>query len=205
MGWYQTRVFPWILDRSLSDPKFAPLREEALSEARGRVLELGFGTGLNLAHYPPSVTRIAAIDPNQGMDGRARQRMERSAIQVDLQHLRGEALPYADASFDTVAATFTLCSIPDVAGALGEVRRVLAPGGRLLLLEHGLSDDPAVRRWQRRLDPINQALACGCHLDRDIRALVQDAGFAFERLRNTQLSGEFSPFGYLYLGVAIRT
>ena len=125
----------------------------------GEVLEIGFGTGLNLPHYPEHVRRITTVDPNPGMGRLARRRIAESGIAVDQRALSGEALPFEDGSFDCVVSTWTLCSIPDAGRALGEIHRVLRPGGRFVFLEHGLSEDAKVRAWQRRLNPIQRGWA----------------------------------------------
>jgi SAM-dependent methyltransferase len=156
------------------------LRREALAGVSGEILEIGFGTGLNLPHYPSSVRRIRAIDPNPGMSKLAQRRAAASDVAVEMSVVGGESLPFSDATFDCVVSTWTLCSIADAPRALGEVHRVLKPGGRFIFLEHGRSADPAVQRWQRRLNPIQRVLADGCRLDLDVPALVR--GQPFERV-----------------------
>src|SRR3954449_7678697 len=164
MGIYSRIIFPRLCDWVLNDPRMAKLRREALADVGGEVLEIGFGTGLNLPHYPEHVRRITTVDPNLGMSRLARRRIARSGIEVDQRVLSGEALPFEDESFDSVVSTWTLCSIPDVRRALGEVYRVLKPGGGFVFLEHGLSDDPKIQRWQRRVNPIQRGLAGGWRL-----------------------------------------
>jgi ubiquinone/menaquinone biosynthesis C-methylase UbiE len=182
----------------------ARYRRELLAQAGGAILEIGFGTGLNLACYPPHVRSITTVDPSAGMYRRARRRIEQSGIDVDQRLLAGERLPFEDGAFDCVVSTFTLCSIADVAAALGEVYRVLKPGGKFLFLEHGLSCDPRVQRWQHRLNWLHMRLAAGCHLDRNIRALVTAQPFASVPIDEFYLDKTPRTHGYLYRGVATR-
>lgn len=202
MGLYEDTVFPWAAEFVMADPRVEALRRELLVHARGRVLEIGMGSGLNLACYPPAVERVVGIDPNPGMNRRASARARHASFPVEVRALAGESLPIDDGSFDTVVCTFVLCTIDDVAAALGEMRRALAPGGRLLVLEHGLHHEPSVQRWQRRLNPIQQAVACGCRLDRDIDGLVERAGFTFDWLDRRQVAGVPGTHGALYIGHA---
>lgn len=203
MGFYENRVFPWMMDRMMSGPAMDALRAEVLAGATGRVLELGIGTGLNLPHYPSAVRHVVAVDPNPGVKVRAQARARSVDRSVELHELRGESLPFDDASFDTVVSTFTLCSIGDVDRAVREVRRVLKPEGRFLLLEHGLADDAGVRVWQHRLTPIQRVVACGCELDRDIPAIVTRNGFRFAQVRQLYQPGEPRPLAYFTLGEAV--
>ena len=156
MGLYHHCVFPYLLDLAMGSRVFDKPRKRTLARASGRILEIGFGTGRNLPHYPPGVSRIEAIDPDTDLDRFSRPRIAASSIAVDFHHLNAEHLPFAGDSFDTVVCTLTLCSIPDVVHALGEVQRVLKPGGQFLFLEHGLSPDAGVARWQHRLNPLQQ-------------------------------------------------
>jgi ubiquinone/menaquinone biosynthesis C-methylase UbiE len=182
MGLYGRVVLPRLLDKAMSGPEMDLLRKEALAPSRGRVLEIGFGTGLNVPHYPQGIESLAALDPNPGMEARARERLGTASFPVEFQRGSGEALPYPDGAFETVVTTFVLCSLGDAPRALGEIRRVLAPGGRYVLLEHGLSKEPSVQKWQHRLNGFNKLLLGNCHLNRPIRALVAKAGFHFETI-----------------------
>ncbi|MCA9774855.1 MAG: class I SAM-dependent methyltransferase [Myxococcales bacterium] len=204
MGLYSRYIFPWGMDRAMQRPEITALREELLAAVRGEVFELGFGTGLNLAHYPRNVRRIAAVDPNPGMSRRAEKRIAASPIPVDRRELSGERLPFVSERFDSVVSTWTLCSIPDVRAALHEVRRILKPRGRFYLVEHGLAEDPKVRAWQRRLNPLQMCYGDGCRLDRDIRALVIEAGFKFQELETFYLDGHRESVGFTYRGVAVK-
>jgi ubiquinone/menaquinone biosynthesis C-methylase UbiE len=202
VGFYSAVIFPRLCDFVLGRPFLAKHRRALLAEAHGDVLEIGFGTGLNLPHYPAHVHRITTVDPNPGMHRLARRRIRRSRIAVDQRVGGGERLPFEGDRFDCAVSTFTLCSISNVEGALGEVYRVLKPGGRLLLLEHGLSPDPKVRRWQRRLNRLEMWLADGCHLDRDIRALVTAWPFAAVEIDEFYLEKTPRTHGYVYRGWA---
>jgi len=181
MGFYTDRVFPLLLDwtmRAVND-----LRAPALAAATGDVLEVGFGTGLNLPFYPSAVRRLVALDPLRALERRVARRVAAARFPVERVALAADQrLPFEDASFDSVVTTFTLCSIPDPAVALAEMRRVLRPGGVYLFLEHGRSDDPKVARRQERWEPIQRRIAGGCHLSRPIDRLVRAAGFDVERL-----------------------
>jgi ubiquinone/menaquinone biosynthesis C-methylase UbiE len=176
-NWYERHLLPHLVDFACSRAPVRRERKEVVARARGRVLEVGIGTGLNLAHYDKSrVTRIVGLDPALEMQGLARRRMRRAGLDVELVALSAEHIPLADASVDSIVMTYTLCSIEDPRAALAEMRRVLAPGGMLLFSEHGLAPEESVRRWQRRLQPHWSRIAGGCHLDRDIPALLEEAG-----------------------------
>ena len=181
---------------------FRRLRREALSPATGRVLEIGFGTGINLDYYPAGTRQVVGVDSNPGVARLAQRRAARAGIVVEHHALSAEELPFGAAGFDTVVSTFTLCSIPDLQRALAEVRRVLKPGGRLLFVEHGLSPDPGVARWQRRLNPAWQFVGDGCHLDRNATEEIRRSGLAIERVRNFYLPHRARFAGYMYLGAA---
>lgn len=187
MGLYHHCVFPYLLDFAMRSKVWRPLRRRTLASAQGRILEIGFGTGMNLQYYPPTVRRIEAIDPDVDLDRYSAPRIAASNIEVDFHHLDAEHLPFESDSFDTVACTLTLCSIPDVGHALAEVRRVLRPGGRFLFLEHGLSPDAGVARWQRRLTPLQKRIGGGCHLDRPTERVVRASGLALDDVRNYYL------------------
>lgn len=187
----------------MSDPVLTQYRQEVLSEVSGEVLEIGFGTGLNLPHYPETLQKLTAIDANAGMNGLARKRIQYSRIIVANRVLNGENLPMDDNSFDSVVSTWTLCSIAKVELALQEIHRVLKPGGKFFFIEHGLSDDPKVQVWQRRLTPLQKIIADGCHLDRNMKKLVENQ---FEVLKLEEFYMEETPklAGYMYKGVATK-
>jgi ubiquinone/menaquinone biosynthesis C-methylase UbiE len=201
-GWWERSVFPGLMEAACSLGGVQRLRAQALAPACGRVLEIGFGTGLNLSFYPRAVEAIVAVDANAGMSARARRAIAASGFSVDHQVLDGARLPFGAESFDTVVSTFTLCSIREVTAALAEVRRVLRPEGRLLILEHGLSPRLEVQRWQRRLTPIQKRVAGGCHLDRDVEVLVREAGFGLEGWQRLELAGVPATIGSIVFGAA---
>ncbi len=203
MGFYSQVIFPRALDWVMSDPLFTQYRQAVLSEVSGEILEIGFGTGLNLPHYPKSIQKLTAIDANPGMNALARKRIQSSGIIVANRVLNGESLPMADNSFDSVVSTWTLCSIAKVKQALQEIHRVLKPGGKFFFIEHGLSDDPKVQVWQHRLTPLQKIIADGCHLDRNMKKLVENQ---FEVLKLEEFYMEETPkfAGYMYKGVATK-
>lgn len=204
MSFYHHYIFPRMLDVAMSSRLLHEPRDRTLAPARGRILEIGFGTGRNLAHYPPNVQQIEAIDPDFDLDRLSMPRIARSAIAVDFHHLDAAHLPFEEHSFDTVVSTFTLCSIPDIVHALSEIRRVLKPGGQFLFLEHGLSPDPRVARWQQRLNETWKPLAGGCHLNRPVRPMIKDAGLSLDRVDQYYLRRVPRFLGYLSEGIALR-
>jgi SAM-dependent methyltransferase len=204
MGLYSRIIFPRLCDWVMSDPRMAALRGEALAQVGGEILEIGFGTGLNLPHYPEPVRKITTVDPNPGMGRLARRRIAESGIRVDQHLLSGEELPFADGSFDCVVSTWTLCSIPDAGRALSEVYRVLRHGGRFHFLEHGLSREPAVQRWQRRLNPIQRRLGDGCRLDLDVESVVRSQPFRDVAVGRFEMERVPRTHGSMYRGVATR-
>lgn len=178
MSLWERHGFPRLMDWSMRGAEVGRLRERALAAAAGEVLEIGFGTGLNLAYYPAAVRSIVALDPLDALRERVAARI--AAVRIPVQRVALPAdgrLPFDDARFDCVVTTWTLCSIPDAGAALREMRRVLRPEGRYLFLEHGVSDDAGVERWQRRLEPLHKRVAGGCHLTRRIDTLIESAGF----------------------------
>jgi ubiquinone/menaquinone biosynthesis C-methylase UbiE len=177
-------------------------RHQLLATAYGEVLEIGFGTGLNLPHYPAKVGKITTVDPNAGMNRLAQRRVRQSKIEIVQHVLRSEQLPFEDSKFDCVVSTFTLCSIENVGQALSEVYRVLKPHGKFLFLEHGLSPEAKVQKWQRRLNWLEMLLADGCHLDRDIEVLVAAQRFSSVAVESFYLEKTPKSHGYLSLGVA---
>lgn len=175
---YQDTLFPWMLDRACGLPMIGRMRQKVVPLASGRVLEVGLGTGLNLPYYDPQrVSHIMGLDPATALQPRAQQRAQASGLSVELLALSAERIAQADASFDTVVVTYSLCTIPDPLAALREMRRVLKPTGSLLFCEHGRSPDVAVARWQDRLQGLWGPLAGGCHLNRDVLALLHATGW----------------------------
>jgi ubiquinone/menaquinone biosynthesis C-methylase UbiE len=201
---YHHYVFPYLLDLAMASPALHKPRRRVLRHASGRILEIGFGTGRNLPHYPRSVRRIEAIDPDPDLDRLSLPRIDHASIEVDFHHLDAEHLPFEDASFDTVVSTMTLCSIPDVSHALAEIRRVLRPGGKFVFMEHGLAPEPRVARLQRRLEPYWKPMAGGCHLARPIRQLVEQSGLSITEVQSNYLRKTPRFVGYLTEGLAER-
>ena len=187
MGLYSHHIFPRFMEWVMGREEFHRLRKELLAPVHGDVLELGIGTGLNLPHYPNTVSWLHAVDPANLLP---RIVIERGAIQsfpIRIQRVSAESLPYENESFDFVVSTWTLCTIPDPGRALREVGRVLKPGGILRFLEHGRSDDQAIATWQDRLNPIQNIIGCGCNLNRPIDQLIQQAGLKIMTLDRFQM------------------
>ena len=201
MSFFSQVIVPRLCDFLLNKSLLVRHRRELLAHAHGDVLEIGFGTGLNLPYYPERVHKLTAVDPNPGMHRLAENRIKRGRIKVDQQVLGGEQLPFEDSRFDCAVSTFTLCSIEDVRQALSEVYRVLKPGGKFLFLEHGLSPESSVQKWQRRLNWLEIRLGDGCHLDRDIKALVAAQPFSSLEVKAFYLQEMPKTHGYLYRGI----
>ena len=174
---YEARVLPAIIDKVCGSKELRPHRAKAVAETHGVVLEIGFGSGHNLALYPATVQKLLVVEPSARAVELAKARTAQAPFVVEVIGLTGETLPIEDASVDCVVSTFTLCTIPDVTAALGEIRRVLRAQGTLHVLEHGLDDDSKVQRWQHRLDPVQGYLFGGCSLTRHTPTLLTDAGF----------------------------
>jgi ubiquinone/menaquinone biosynthesis C-methylase UbiE len=183
MSLWANRVLPLLIEKSCRSPAILEERQRWVPRAHGEVLELGVGSGLNLGFYDPArVARVTGIDPSPPLLARAAARARQAAVPVELVTASAEQLPFADLMFDSALVTYSLCSIPDPARALAEVRRVLRPGGELLFVEHGLAPDRGPQRWQRRLNPVWRRISGGCNLDRDIAAIVRAAGFVIDDL-----------------------
>ncbi|SDI36829.1 Methyltransferase domain-containing protein [Pseudomonas delhiensis] len=202
MGVYDRYLLPRLIDCACGMGQVMKQRSLLVPRARGRVLEIGIGTGLNLGFYDAGkVSTIVGVDPAAQMQGLARKRAAGIGIPVEMVALELGQIRADAGSFDSVVCTFTLCSIPDVLAALREMRRVLKPGGEFLFCEHGLAPDAGVRAWQHRLTPIWKPLAGGCHLDRDIPALIAAGGFQVRELSREYLPGP-RPMTYVYKGMA---
>jgi ubiquinone/menaquinone biosynthesis C-methylase UbiE len=198
MALYRDCVLPCLTHLAMSNRRLVEYRRRIVSQARGRVLEIGVGSGLNLPLYGGEVARVYGIDPSAGLLRRAgRQR----AARAELVEASAELIPFGSGAFDTVVTTWTLCTIPQVVAALREMRRVLRPQGRLLFVEHGLAPDRGVAKWQHRLTPCWKCLGGGCHLNRKIDDLIAVAGFRIERLDTGYMHGR-NPFTFMYEGVA---
>ena len=207
MGIWTDHVVPRLTDRSLSVAEIDRLRSTACSRLSGQVLEIGFGSGLNVPHYPAAVTGVDVVEPSDvAWEMSAERRAASGAPPVERTGDDAQRLAAAECQYDAVLSTFTLCTIPDVGRALREVRRVLRPGGRFHFLEHGLAPDPGVERWQRRLEPMQRRLFGGCHLSRDVPALVADAGLEVAEVSASYLVGArvTRPWSHGFLGTAQR-
>lgn len=189
MGLYREHLLPRLVDRACGTAELRRWRERVTAGLSGTIVEVGFGSGLNMPAYPSDVTLVYAVEPAETAQRLAARRISEAGIPVEHVALHGEAIPLDDASCDGALSTFTLCTIPDVERALAEIRRVLKPGGRFHFLEHGISPDARVSRWQHRLEPAQQLFAGGCHLTRDPERLVADAGFEIERIESRYASG----------------
>lgn len=201
-SWYDRRVLPWLVDFTCGLKPIRRQRSRVVPSAHGRVLEIGMGTGLNLEHYEPGrVDRLTGLEPAAEMHHLARKRMQHAGLAVDFIGLSAEGIPEADETFDSVVVTYTLCTIPDPAAALREMRRVLKPDGQLIFCEHGLAPDDSVQRWQHRLTPYWMKVAGGCHLNRDIPALLAQTGFRATDMETGYLPGP-RPLSYNFRGTA---
>ncbi len=203
MAFYEDQVVPRFIDLVMRSRELTPIRARVAAGLAGDVLELGFGSGLNVPHYPAAVTRVRAVDPRTVGRKLAAKRVASSSVAVEYVDLDGEDLSAASASIDHVLATWTLCSIPHVDRALSEIHRVLRPGGSFHFVEHGRSPEPGVSRWQDRLTPVQRRVVGGCHLNRPIDELVINSGLEIVRLENYYAQGP-RPFTYMFEGVATK-
>lgn len=200
MGWWEAQVVPRLVDISCGQRPIMELRRDVCAGLTGRVLEIGFGSGLNLGVLPSEVTQVDAVEPSDVAWGRSERRRSEAGIPVERIGLDGQHVDADDATYDSALCTFALCTIPDPALALAEVHRLLKPGGRLSFIEHGTAPDENIRRWQRRLEPIQRRVAGGCHLTRDPEAMVRAAGFTGGELGGFyEGPGPAKPFGYVTL------
>ena len=204
VGFYDDQILPRCLSLAMRTKELTQVRARRLAPVEGTVLEVGFGSGLNLPHYGANVSKLYALDPSKVGLQLAKKRLSRVSFPVELLPLPADGrITLDDASVDVVVTTWTLCTIPDPLAALREMHRVLRPGGRYYFVEHGLSPDPAVSKWQHRLNPYNMAMVGGCHLNRPIDAIVRDSPFEVDGVENFHLSGpRFAT--YLYFGSASR-
>ena len=203
MGLYGEQVLPRIINVACGLKGVEPLRRRVCDGLEGDVVEIGFGSGLNVPFYPAAVTRVAAVEPADLGWKLAEKRLRATSVPVERSGLDGQSLPFADNSYDAALSTWTLCTIPDVATALSEVRRVLKPGGTLRFVEHGLAPDERVRRWQHRLEPVQKRLFGGCHLTRPVVDLLTAAGFTITDLDVFYEKGAPKTLGADSLGAAV--
>ena len=202
MGLYAKYVLPKLIDLACGQPLMASLRAEYVPRAEGDVLEIGIGSGHNLSHYRDAST-VTGLDPAPELTAMASRRAAAIDAEVSILQASGEDIPADDGQFDSIVCTWTLCSIPNVGHALGEMRRVLKPGGRFYFIEHGLAPEPQVARWQRALEPVWKVIGGGCHLTRQPALLLEDAGFDLAEKRTGYLPGP-KPMAFMTHGVAVR-
>jgi ubiquinone/menaquinone biosynthesis C-methylase UbiE len=202
MGFYSDRIVPRIINTACGTKDMEPLRRRACEGLKGDVIEIGFGSGLNVPFYPAEVSRVTAVDPSGVGWKLAEKRLQSTNIRIQWSGLDGQKLPFADSSYDAALSTFTLCTIPDAAAALNEVSRVLKPGGTLHFVEHGLAPDEKVRRMQRRIEPLQKRIFGGCHVTRPIAELLTDAGFTITELDTFYMEHAPKFGGAAYLGIA---
>ena len=201
MGVYDRWIVPHLLDLAMRNRLLDRYRQRTVETARGLVLEVGVGSGLNLPLYGPAVTRVVGLDPSPELLRLASKRAADVVIPVSLLRASAEDLPVGDAVFETIVMTWTLCSIPNPMAALTEMRRVLRPGGRLIFIEHGLSPEIRTARWQHRLTPGWKRISGGCHLDRKMDELIRSAGFEIDAIETGYLKGP-KPWTFMYQGAA---
>ena len=202
MGVYSKHVLPRILDVACDSKESHPQRRRVCEGLAGDVVEIGFGSGLNVPFYPPAVTQVTAVEPADVGWKLAGKRLRETRVPIHRAGLDAGSLPFPDDRFDAALSTWTMCTIPDIATAVRELRRVLKPEGTLHFVEHGLAPDESVRRWQHRLEPVQKRLFGGCHLTRCIVDLLRNGGFAISELDVYYEQGAPKPLGANSLGVA---
>ena len=203
MSFYDDHVLPRILNVVMNGKEERKIRSRVCAGLTGEVVEIGFGTGHNLPYLPSGVKRLRAVEPSQLAVRLARPRIAASPVAVEVAGLDGQRLPLADDTADSLLCTWSLCTIPDPVAAVAEMRRVLRPGGVLHFAEHGLAPDESVRKWQRRLNGMQQRVGGGCHLSRDIPAIVESAAMTITRLDTYYAKGQPRPYAAMYEGVAV--
>lgn len=205
MGIYSKVIIPFFYDFSMDSDQINEGRKSILSKIKEEtVVEIGFGTAINSKFYPDNVKHIIGIDPNEGMLKQARKKISNSRIKFELINQSSEKLPFGNDSIDAVVSTYTLCSIQNVDSALKEIYRVLKPGGRYYFLEHGLSDNPLIQKFQNLLNPIQKIWADGCNLNRNIKELIINSGFSIAEFKNYYMKRDPKFVGYMYEGIAVK-
>jgi ubiquinone/menaquinone biosynthesis C-methylase UbiE len=203
MGVYERWIVPRLLDLAMRSRLLDNYRQRTIETARGLLLEVGVGSGLNLPFYGPAVARVVGLDPSPELLRLARMRAADAVVPVSLLRGSAEHIPFADTVFDTIVMTWTLCSIPNPVAALTEMRRILRPGGRLIFVEHGLSPEIRVVRWQHRMTPYWKRISGGCHLDREVDGLIRAAGFGIDVIETGYMVGP-KPWTFMYRGSATK-
>jgi ubiquinone/menaquinone biosynthesis C-methylase UbiE len=201
MSFYRDRIVPWLVNLAMRNADLVPYRQRVLSAARGRVLEIGIGSGENLRFYPSATHEVLGLEPAPRLIAMAQRSAQRSTTGVKFIEASAEAIPLDDHSVDTVVMTWTLCSIPDAQQSLAEMRRVLKPSGELLFVEHGQAPEESVCKWQNRLNPLWKRLAGGCNLNRPVPMLIESAGFRIAQLTTGYLKAR-TPMTFMYEGSA---
>jgi ubiquinone/menaquinone biosynthesis C-methylase UbiE len=201
MGFYSDIILPRLCDLAMRNKQLTPFRERVIGAAEGTVLEIGVGSGMNLPFYRPPVQEVLALEPAPRLVTMARSASRETSMPVRFLEASAEAIPLDQHSVDTIVTTWTLCSIPQAATALADMRRVLRPGGKLLFVEHGMAPDEGVRWWQDRLTPAWRRISGGCHLNRPIRSMIEGAGFRIDRIETGYIPGP-KPMTFMYEGSA---
>ncbi|MBI5023307.1 MAG: class I SAM-dependent methyltransferase [Candidatus Magasanikbacteria bacterium] len=204
MNIYSKYIFPWILDKFMGLGSFQEKRKEVLASAEEKVLEIGLGTGLNLAEYPAHIKTITSVDVNIGMNSYIKKRAKSAGKTIDHQVITAEKLPMADQTFDTVVSTWTLCSIPNVHQALEEINRVLKHNGKFIFIEHGLGKKKSTQIWQKRLGPFWKKVGDGCHLDRNIKDLISSHAFKITEYKEFDMRNMPKLTSHMYQGIALK-
>src|SRR5689334_651962 len=202
MNVYTEYLFPRVMDWLMGGEEFARLRRDLLKDAGGEVLEIGYGTGLNLPHYPAGISHLTMVDPARVLPSRVKERSADVPFPVVIEQGGAESLAFPDRRFDTVVSTWTLCTIPNPEQALREIRRVLKPTGRFLFVEHGRSDEPRIAAWQDRLNPLQRFLSCGCNINRPIGQLIERSGLGLMRMDRFRFPHAPRVVGEMYQGHA---
>ncbi|MFT5577710.1 MAG: ubiquinone/menaquinone biosynthesis C-methylase UbiE [Paraglaciecola psychrophila] len=203
MGFYDNHILPHVINVACGGKPVSKQRQKIVPQAQGRVLEIGMGSGLNIPFYnPDKVEMVWGLEPSEGMRKKARRRVEAAPFELQWLSLPGEQIPLDENSADTVVLTYTLCTIPDWKTALQQMRRVLKPGGKLLFSEHGKAPDEAVKQWQDRINPYWNKIAGGCHVNRDIPALLTEGGFNIKEIETLYMPSTPKFAGFTYWGYA---